>query len=482
MKSRFVSLLPLVLLSVACQDDESTASSPVDAGSDRDAASATVPYADAGEPTQLGVDAGISNANLTIGVDESADELTIVDGRGTEGPADASASDGTSADEPSTQASSSSGNVVTSSPAETSSAAETTLETEGLTLVLDTESDAGASGTSDSDTERELDASTDMDATADGATDAGPSSLLLEGCTRVSGERPTTTPTVSAPQVAGLTLEPGVAGEPLGGSVQFQDAEDDATTLIVQVGSEPAHYLCTLSPEALEQGSVNFGVLSLSSTFPSGGHTLYVGVADAAGNVSGYIAASLAVGNGGAQAVCDQSPRLLLGAVPSQNTSFYAEQNGLSADYNAGQPLAIVASTDLFLKLDECTELLIAGDAMGETPVGWDNCLLVEYRPAPGAPREAVWAYCSLAIFDVATNSQVPMAEEAPTVPGTALNPPVPNDAAFGWPAHSLDLMRYVPENHPNEFVLNLRLLDFGSVGSTTDVWVTAQTTPAAQD
>src|SRR6188474_2060359 len=81
MKSRFVSLLPLVLLSVACQDDESTASSPVDAGSDRDAASATVPYADAGEPTQLGVDAGISNANLTIGVDESADELTIVDGR-----------------------------------------------------------------------------------------------------------------------------------------------------------------------------------------------------------------------------------------------------------------------------------------------------------------------------------------------------------------------------------------------------------------
>jgi hypothetical protein len=237
-----------------------------------------------------------------------------------------------------------------------------------------------------------------------------------------------------------------------------------------------------LSSENLEQGSVELTALRLSNTFPDGGHTLYVGVADNAGNVSGYIAGSLTVGAGGAQTVCGQASRLLLGAVPSQDTTFYAQENGFSADYNAGSELAVVASTDLFLKLDNCTELLLAGDASGETPVGWDNCLLVEYRPTPQAPREAVWSYCSLPIFETSNNAQVPSATEAPTVPGTSLNPPVPNAAPFGWDALALDLMRYVPENHPNEFVINLRLLDIGSVGSTTDIWVTAQATNVSQD
>lgn len=488
MKSRFVSFLPLVVLSVGCGDDGGTSSSPVDAGSDRDGAVATSPASDAGEPAPSNSGTVNSNDNLTLGIDDSADELTIVEewptkGVDDAGTSEASASDArTSADETSTlSAPSSSVDVVTSAPSETSSHDETTIETDVVTLVLDTESDAGISVGPETDTVGELDASTtstETDASSEAETDSGVGSLLLEGCTLVAGERPATTPTANAPLVAGLDLGPGVAGEALSGSVQFQDSNDDATTLIVQVGTASEHYLCTLTSESLEQGSVELGLLSLGSTFPNGGYTLYVGVADGAGNVSGYIAGSLTVGVSSAQAVCGAEPRLLIGAVPSQDTSFYAQQNGFSPDYNAGEPLAIVASTDLFLRMDECTELLMAGDALGQTPIGWDNCLLVEYRPSPEAAREAVWSYCSLPIFDTAANAQVPMAEEAPTVPGTALNPPVPNSAAFGWPALSLDLMRYVPEDHPNEFVLNLRLLDFGSVGSTTDVWVTAQTTP----
>ncbi len=297
---------------------------------------------------------------------------------------------------------------------------------------------------------------------------------LLDGCTRVSGQRPNTTPTASAPQVAGLDVGPGAPGHSLAGSVRFQDAENDATTLIVQVGSADEHYQCTLSADDLVAGAVDLGVLRLTNTFPDGGHTLYVGISDAAGNVSGYIAGNLDVGGGGAQTVCGEAPRLLLGAVPSQTTTFYAQQNGVSLDYNAGAPLAVVASTDLFLKLDECTHLYLAGDAAGEAAVGWDNCLLVEYRQTPESPREAVWSYCALPIVEVDTNEPVPMAEETPTVAGTLLNPPVPNQAPFGWSPLALDLSRYLPQGHPNEFVLNLRLLDFGSVGSTTDVWMMA--------
>ncbi len=297
---------------------------------------------------------------------------------------------------------------------------------------------------------------------------------LLEGCTQVSGQRPATTPTLDAPQVAGLDVGPGAPGQPLVGSVRFQDAENDATTLIVQVGSAPHHHQCTLSADDLGAGVVDLDLLRLTNLFPDGGHTLYVGVSDAAGNVSGYIAGNLDVGGGGAQTVCGQAPRLLLGAVPSQTTTFYAQQNGVSLDYNAGAPLAIVASTDLFLKLDGCTHLYLAGDAAGEAAVGWDNCLLVEYRQTPESPREAVWSYCALPIVEVDTNEPVPMAEEAPTVAGTSLNPPVPNQAPFGWSPLALDLSRYLPEGHPNEFVLNLRLLDFGAVGSTTDVWMMA--------
>lgn len=295
---------------------------------------------------------------------------------------------------------------------------------------------------------------------------------LLEGCTRVSEQRPATTPNVSAPLVAGLTIAPGAPGEPLLGSVRFQDAENDATTLLVQVGSSSDHYRCTLNEDELTAGAVALDALSLSNTFPDGGHTLYVGVMDNAGNVSGYIAGNLDVGGGGAQPVCGQAPRLLLGAVPSQTTTFYAQQNGISLDYNAGGPLAIVASADLFLKVDGCTHLYLAGDSAGETAVGWDNCLLVEYRETPESPREAVWSYCSLPVFEEETNERVPMAEEVPTVPGTSLNPPIPNQAPFGWSPLALDLSRYLPEDHPNEFVLNLRLLDFGTVGSTTDVWM----------
>lgn len=511
MKSGYVSVLPFLLL--GCRDDAQTVGSPVDAGSDRDAAV----LIDGGNPATTDAstsssDDSLPNDNLTIDIDDSADELTIVGQWSTDVASnasnrDASTDETTTPDESTTPdatapASSSSavGSEVVSSAStsEPESDAVTSVETDDLTVVVTPDIDAAVtmleSGTIDtadaaitSSTTTDPDAgSLDTDVSVSSETtardDAGAPSLRLEGCTRVLGERPATTPTASAPQVAGLGIGVGIAGQSLTGSVQFQDAENDATTLIVQLASANEHYLCSLSTADLQGGSVNLSVLALSSAFPEGGHTLYVGVADGAGNVSGYLAGSLTVGTNSAQTVCGQAPRLLIGAVPSQSTTFYEQQNGTSPDYDAGSPLAIVATTDLYLRLDACTELLVSGDAAGQNALGWDNCLLVEYRPSPEAPREAVWSYCSLPVFETATGAQVPMADEAPTVAGNALYPPVPNSAAFGWPARSLDLMRYVPENHPSEFVLNLRLLDFGSYGSTTDVWLSAEGSTTAFD
>lgn len=481
-----VSVLPLLLVSVGCRDDEG--SSPVDAGGERDG-SAQVTF-DAGEGPSADAAAASSsnqsrsNDDLTLDLDPSVDELTIVEPEG-------STADGTSFAAPEVDAS-------TSEPWATSSAASSAtfvstdfppLETDVLTLAFDTATEAVGT-TTDVDSDAGTGSTSVADAGATGSIDSTSTAsegdaafdpLTLEGCSRVLGERPATTPTLSAPQVAGLSLGTGVAGAPLSGTVQFVDAQNDATTLIVQVGAQPEHYRCALTADDLQQGSANLGALTLGTSFTEGGHTLYVGIADAAGNVSGYIAGALTVGEGGAQAVCGQPARLLIGAVPSQATTFYAQQNGYSEDYTAdGDELAVVASTDLHLKLGGCTALLLAGDAAGSAAIGWDNCLLVEYRPSPGAPREAVWAYCSLPLFDSARSEPVLQAVEQATVPGTSLTPPVPNALPFGWPAQVLDLMRYVPGDHPNEFVLSLRLLDFGSYGSTTDIWLSAESSGAS--
>jgi len=486
MKFRVMSVLPVLLVSVGCRDDG--ANSPVDAGEERDGAlsevtldAGRVPSNDAAPATHW--DQTVANDELTLGLETSVDELTIVELGSTAGdePSSPSAPDVDASVFESTWAAASSSASVVSTDAPP-------LETDVLTLAFDTET-AAASTTTDVDSDATIGSTSVDDAgttSSHGLTstatesDAGFDPLTLEGCSRVSGERPATTPTLSAPQVAGLSLGAGVAGAPLSGAVQFLDTQNDATTLIVQVGARPEHYRCALTADALQQGSINLGVLSLSGSFTEGGHTLYVGVADAAGNVSGYIAGALTVGEGGAQSVCGQSARLLIGAVPSQETTFYAQQNGFSQDYTTGEDeLAVVASTDLYLKLDGCTQLLLAGDAAGSAAVGWDNCLLVEYRPSPQAAREAAWAYCSLPLFESGSGQPVLVAEEEASVSGTSLSPPVPNVLPFGWPARALDLMRYVPDNHPNEFVLSLRLLDFGSYGSTTEIWLSAELSAA---
>lgn len=513
MKFGCVSALPFLLFAVGCRDEVPTGSSSVDAGSDRDGAVTAVVDGGtpaAGDASPAGSSDTLSNDNLTVAIDDSADELTIVGQWSTDVASSATerdASAGSGAAPDASTPTSGSGAVNSASSSGTGSDVGASAETDALSSVVTTDVDAAvdtpststaADAAITSDTTSELGSVSNETASSESAAssetfattsaestpgdDAGAPSRRLEGCTRVAGERPATTPTLNAPQVAGLELGVGTAGQALAGSVQFQDAENDATTLIVQVGSEAEHYLCTLSDDDLGGGSVDLDVLSLGSAFPEGGHTLYVAIADNAGNVSGYLVGTLTVGVNSAQAVCGQAPRLLIGAVPSQSTTFYEERNGSSADYDAGSPLAIVASTDLYLKLDACGALRLAGDAAGQGALGWDNCLLVEYRPTPEAPREAVWSYCSLPVFEKGTYDQVPMASEAPSVAGTALNPPIPNSAAFGWPAGTLDLMRYVPANHPNEFVLNLRLLDFGSYGSTTDIWLSAETGATALD
>jgi len=58
----------------------------------------------------------------------------------------------------------------------------------------------------------------------------------------------------------------------------------------------------------------------------------------------------------------------------------------------------------------------------------------------------------------------------ASSVSGFSLDPPVPNGGAFGYPALAIDLMKEIP-SPAADFELTLYILDYGAVGSTTDIW-----------
>ncbi|MCC6748381.1 MAG: hypothetical protein IT371_12030 [Deltaproteobacteria bacterium] len=315
---------------------------------------------------------------------------------------------------------------------------------------------------------------------------APPLDLTIEGCTQVSGDRPASNGSTAAPQVANAKLAAATPGQPLSGSFDFTDPQSDTVDVIIQVNGATVHYVCTLSGAENAAKKFDLSRLKLGAKFTPGTYLIYIGVRDAAGNVSGYLVVSLVVGTGGSIKVCatgtgSAAPFQLAGKAPSYSTSFYEQKNGSHPEYRngtsaSGTPLTIVYQSEANLDLGSCTKLLLSGDAAGTKPVGWDNCMLAQVRDAPGGAIVAHWYYCSggiSGIYHVPTST--PLAQHlAPTIPGTSLDPAVPNGAAFGYPAKAIDLMAKVPAGK-TRFVLTLYVLDFGSVGSTTEIWAQPQ-------
>ncbi|MFT3921813.1 MAG: hypothetical protein QM778_04700 [Myxococcales bacterium] len=166
-----------------------------------------------------------------------------------------------------------------------------------------------------------------------------------------------------------------------------------------------------------------------------------------------------------------KAPSRIVQAVPSQVTSLnkspLPEYAG-SSNYAGGNRSVYVVAEGLVPDNGDCAQLLLAGSADGAKALGWDDHLLVEYREAPGAPVTKRWQYSAFELSHM--GSSVPTVL-MPSVAGASLEPPVPNPAAYGYPALSIDLMTQVPAGAAN-FELSLKVLDEDFVGSTTEIWV----------
>lgn len=314
---------------------------------------------------------------------------------------------------------------------------------------------------------------------------AGPgAALLAPDCTKVSGDRPPSTGSLDAPKVSSASVPPVTPGQPLGGSVTFADPQNDESSVIVQLSSERWHFVCPLSAAELASKQFALSRLALTADFPPGTRLLYVGVKDAAAHVSGYSAVTLVIGAGGAISLCPTatSPMTvqLAGSAPSASTAFYDAANGRLGTYALGSAngdkMVIVYRASAQIDLGACTKLVVSGNAAGTAKPGWDNCLLAEARDASSGAMLSKWAYCSLdtpAIVEVATGATVNRPLQ-PDVPGSQLSPAVPSADPFGYQPGAIDLMSQIPSG-TKSFVLSLYVLDFGIVGSTTEVWVRPQ-------
>lgn len=159
-------------------------------------------------------------------------------------------------------------------------------------------------------------------------------------------------------------------------------------------------------------------------------------------------------------------PIRVIQALPAQSTPYTGA--GL-ADYTSSVGGAIHAiARGTVVPSPGCTQLLIAGDAAGTAPAGWDDHLLVEYRDLPGGPVTKRWNYGG---YTLSYRGQPVAQGLAPTVPGWNLVPPVLNPLPYGYPPLAIDLMTEVPSG-ATTFELTLLVLDESNVGSTTDVWV----------
>jgi hypothetical protein len=165
------------------------------------------------------------------------------------------------------------------------------------------------------------------------------------------------------------------------------------------------------------------------------------------------------------------------------------QMNGSLEDYRVEDEISaltgiiaastIVRQATLLIDVGTCQKLLLAGDAAGTTPVGWDNELIVEYRSAPGAEVEKRWFYGSSQglggtnVIYVPTGEMLTHPLEA-TVAGSDLDPPIANPLPYGYEPLAIDLMTELPAG-AQRFELSFYVVDTGGVGSTTDIWAIAQ-------
>lgn len=182
------------------------------------------------------------------------------------------------------------------------------------------------------------------------------------------------------------------------------------------------------------------------------------------------------VGDAGTIPLCAggvSPPFRLMDAAPTLITSAYQQANGLLADYrsdSAPTGLAVVALAHLPVDIGSCTQLLLAADAAGTIPVGWDNVLIVEYHAAPGVAASERWYYgAAINVVHAPTNQTLPQPMQ-PTVSGLTLNPSIPNPLPFGYAPLAIDLMDHVPDG-VTTFELTLIVADMGGYGSSTEIW-----------
>jgi hypothetical protein len=314
----------------------------------------------------------------------------------------------------------------------------------------------------------------------DSSAPAAPS-LLLQGCTIVSGDRPASSSASSAPQLAHLAISAATPGQKLSGTAALYDPSAIASKLIVQVRGATEHLACPLSVDEVNGKSLSLERLMVATRSTAGSYLVYFGIQDSSANVGGYAIATVDVGAPVPIQLCASPgvPVQIVGRAPSEVTAVYAGMNG-AADYTVATtpalPLVIVRTTRLFLDVSGCSHLLLASDAAGTVPVGWDNYLLVEYRTAPGATLGDAWYYGSTTSAAITNNTtqKVVAAKDTTTVPGTSLDPQVPNAAPFGYPPLTIDLLASVPAGSTT-FELTLDIADYSGAGSTTDVWIVPQ-------
>jgi hypothetical protein len=310
-------------------------------------------------------------------------------------------------------------------------------------------------------------------------TTTGQARLVAQGCTAVTGQRPDPTTNLDTPRVSSPAPISVAPGSTFTGTLSFTDPQHDEKTAIVQLGGEASYYTCSLSAAELAAETFALSHFALSSEYQSGTVLLYLAIQDAVGNISGYATVAITVGGGGAAAVCSGTAVAfqLAGSAPSASTAFYLATNGKLATYaltsKTGETLTIVYRSVVQIDTGSCTKLLLSSKADGTRSVGWDNCLLLEARASAGQAPVAVWAYCSPDtpdLFDTGSGAKIarPL---MPTVAGNSLIPPVPSNVPFGFAAGAIDLKTQLPAGLTN-FQLSVYVLDFGSVGSTTEIWL----------
>ncbi len=321
-----------------------------------------------------------------------------------------------------------------------------------------------------------IDAGKASDAGGEASADAMPASLLkLENCPIVKASRPASTSSADAPRLGKLTVGTAMTGQPLPGTLKLP-AQSTATTLIVQVSGQTEHLACVLSPGELSANQIDLSRLAVAAGSGPGNYLVYFGLADAKGNVSGYVVGTVSLGAVAPIAICGGAPFQALGRAFNADTATYAAISGNVDGYMAsGTPpvaLSIVTQSRLFVDTSRCTHLWLGSEPTAAKPVGWDNFLLVEYRSAPGAAVGKAWFYGSPGSTIVgASTSQTVVHEIDPTISGMDLDPQVPSTGPFGYPAKAIDLLTQVPAAS-HTFELTLYALDFGGKNSTTDVWL----------